>query len=404
MTTSKAIAIAVGIAVLAALGWQVIATTRVDRLAQAGDEAVLQLDPDQPQALLLRARWQLANGDDRGALATARHLLAVAPGQGDAFAIIALAADRMKAPNSGQLLEIASRRAPRVSQVRARLATIRLQAGDLPGALAQLDALLRFEPAQGDRFFPALAQQSADPRFAQAMAATLARQPPWRRGFLQALDKNGSPTAINNVYGNLQRQGGLSASETRRWLDSLIARGRWGDAFSGWFGTLHPAPKRIPAVRNGGFEDDIDGVGFGWRNAVSPGVFTDIEDAAGRDGSRAAHLHFIGRPAPRGNLRQPLLLVPGRYRLSLQARADDLRSDRGLQWGIRCDRGPWIGGSEPIDGSFDWRAIAAEFEVPAQRCEGQWLELRNPAVRGTAQKVSGDLWIDDVAITPRGAG
>jgi hypothetical protein len=404
MTTSKAIAIAAGVAVLAALGWQVVATTRVDRLAQAGDEAVLRLDPDQPQALLLRARRQLAGGDDRGALATARHLLAVAPGQGDAFAIIALAADRTKAQNSGQLLEIAARRAPRVSQVRARLATIRLQAGDLPGALAQLDALLRFEPEQGDRFFPAMASQSADPRFAQAMATTLARQPPWRRNFLQVLDKNGPPAAINNVYGNLQRQGGLSASETRRWLDGLIARGRWGDAFSGWFGTLRPAPKRIPAVRNGDFEDEIDGVGFGWRNVVSPGVFTDMEDAAGRDGSRAAHLHFIGRPAPRGNLRQPLLLAPGHYRLSLLARADDLRSDRGLQWGIRCDRGPWIAASEPIDGSFDWRAIAAEFEVPAQRCEGQWLELRNPAVKGVAQKVTGDLWIDDVAITPAGAG
>jgi hypothetical protein len=248
-----------------------------------------------------------------------------------------------------------------------------------------------------------MAQQSADLRFARALTATLAGQPPWRRSFLLVLVKDGSPEGINNIYGGLEGRGGLSESEARNWLDGLIARGRWGDAFSGWFGTLHPAPKRIPAVRNGGFEDEIDDVGFGWRNVVSPGVFTDIEDAAGRDGSHAAHLHFIGRPAPGGNLRQPLLLAAGRYRLSLLARAEDLRSDRGLQWGVRCDRGAGIGASEPIGGSFDWRTIVVEFEVPAQKCEGQWLELRNPAVRGTAQKVTGDLWIDDVAITPMGA-
>lgn len=393
-------AIAVLVALLALAGWHVVLATRVDALAKSDPDAALRLDADHPQALLAHARHQLARGDNDGAITTARHVLRVAPGQGDAFAMIALAAAQRHEPDAERLLEIAAQRAPRIPQARAQLATMRLQAGDLPGAMAQLDALLRFSPGQGVQFLPAMAQQSADPRFAGVMAATLARNPPWRSSFFVALNAKAPPVAVDNIYSRLMVRGGLSVDEVRSWLDNLIARGRWSDAFSSWYGWLKPKPARIPLVRNGGFEEEIDGVGFGWRNATAPGAFTDIEAGAGSDGSRAAHTQFIGRPAAGGNLRQPLLLGPGRYRLSLRASADALRNDQGLVWVVRCDRGRRIAASEPLEGTFDWRTVTADFEVPPEKCDGQWLELRNPAVPGSAQQVQGDLWVDNVAITP----
>jgi hypothetical protein len=129
-------------------------------------------------------------------------------------------------------------------------------------------------------------------------------------------------------------------------------------------------------------------------------VFTDIEAGTGTGGSRAAHLHFIGQAA-KGNLRQALLLAPGRFRLSLRARAEFLRSDQGLQWIVRCDKGATVAMIDGLEGSFGWRSMETDFEIPAKRCPGQWLELQNPAVAGSARQVSGDLWIDDIAITPR---
>ena len=54
----------------------------------------------------------------------------------------------------------------------------------------------------------------------------------------------------------------------------------------------------------------------------------------------------------------------------------------------------------PLDGNAPWQSVVVDFGIPAARCAGQWLELVNPAVKGVAQHVSGDLWIDDVAITP----
>lgn len=402
-TPVRAVIAVVGIVVLAWIGWTLVHATRADLLAQSDPEAALRIAPDHPQALLRLAWKQLGRGDNDAATATARHVLAVEPGQGDAFAVLALAAMRRGDADAPALARIALQRAPRNRDLRATEAAALLKQGDLPAAMAQIDALLRLSPSRGQTLYPALVQQAQDKHFAEALGAVLAKDPPWRPAFLRVLDKEATSTAVDQIYAWLQQHGELSKDETGRWLDRMLADGRWGDAYAHWVGTLGANASRLSPVHDGGFADEPSGQGFGWRNVASRGVFTDIEAGAGPDGSRAAHMHFIGRPAARGNLRQALLLAPGTFRLSLKARSEFLHSDQGLQWVARCDRGPAIATLEVPDGNAGWRMLSADFEVPSEHCPGQWLELVNPAVRGSAQNVSGDLWIDDVAITPVGA-
>jgi tetratricopeptide (TPR) repeat protein len=397
-------AAAILVVILAWVGWTSIQATRVDELAETDPEAALRLDPDHPQALLRLAWRQLGSGQSDAATATARHLLAVEPGQGDAFAVLALAAARRGDANADQLAKIALQRAPRNRDLRTQQAATELKAGDLPAAMAQIDALLRLSPSRGDVIYPAMAQQAADPVFAEVLAATLTGSPPWRRKFLATLNSKGTPEAVDHVYSALHKRNELAPEEIGRWLDRMIADGRWGAAYAHWIGTLDSVDADLALVRNGGFESDPSGIGFGWRNARVAGAFTDLEPAAGASGNRAAHIHFIGRPAARGNLRQALLLGPGRYRLSLRAHAEFLHSDQGLQWRIRCDNGLVAAMLGPLEGSFPWQSMMVDFEVPAEKCPGQWLELVNPAIGGSAQPVSGDLWIDDVAITSLQAG
>jgi hypothetical protein len=396
--TRVAIAVA-GIALLVWIGWILVQATRADYLADSDPEAALRIDPEHPEALLRIAWHELGRGENDAATATARHLLAVEPGQGDAFAVLALAAMRRGDAGAQQLARIALQRAPRNRNLRATEAAVLLKSDDLAGAMAQIDALLRLTPSRGKTLFPALALQAQDKRFAETLGATLAKDPPWRAGFLAALNKQGTPAALDQVYAWLVRHGELSKDETGRWLDRMLADGRWGEAYAHWVGTLGAEAGHLMPVHDGSFKEDPSGQGFGWRNDPAPGVFTDLEAGAGQNGGRVAHLHFIGRPAARGNLRQALLLAPGRFRLSLRAHTDSLRSDQGLQWVVRCDKGATLATIDIPDGSVDWRSFTADVEVPAEKCPGQWLELRNPAVSGSAQQVSGDLWIDDVAIT-----
>ncbi len=390
-----------GIAILVWIGWTIIQVTRADALARTDPVAALRIDPDHPQALLRLARQQLEAKDYDAATETARHVLRVEPGQGDAFAIIALAAVGRGDANARELIAIAVQRAPRTLDVRTQAMVAALKAGDLEGGMKQLDAMLRLSPRRGTILFPAMAQQTADPAFAKVLVDTLAKRPPWRGGFLRSLaGKDAPPGAMDRVYAGLQKRDSLTESEVRGWLDQILREGRWGEAYALWIGTLEPKPSQLPAVYNGGFEQAATDMGFDWRTPRAAGVFTSQESVAGASGERAAHFHFIGRPAASGGLRQPLLLAPGQYTLSLRARTEFLHSELGLDWVVRCDGGETIAELGPLEGSFEWQPMTVSFEVPATDCPGQWLELSNPAVRGSAQTVSGDLWIDDVAIAP----
>lgn len=390
----------IGVALLCWIGWTIIQVTRADALARTDPAAALRIDPDHPQALLRLARQQLEAKDYDAATATARHVLQVEPGQGDAFAILALAAVGRGDDNAAKLIAIAVQRAPRTLDVRTQAMVVALKGGDLIGGMRQLDAMLRLSPKRAKILFPAMTQQTADPAFANVLLDTLAKRPPWRQGYLNSLAAKGTPPGgMDRIYAGLQKRDSLTQPEVRGWLNQTLVEGRWGEAYALWIGTLDPKPSQLPAVYNGGFEQPASNVGFDWHTPRAAGVFTSLEPVAGATGAQAAHFHFIGRPATDGGLRQPLLLAPGNFRLSLRARAEFLHSERGLQWVVRCDGGDKITTLGPLEGNFDWQAMAEAFEVPAG-CPGQWLELENPAVSGSAQTVSGDLWIDDIAIAP----
>jgi hypothetical protein len=383
---------------LAWIGWVTIAATRADRLAEGDPEAALRVDPGHPAALLEDARRKLRAGDYPAATALAKRLLAIEPGQGEGFAMLAAIAVARSAPDADALLRIAVRRASRDRDMRSKAAVSALRAGALPEAMAQLDALLRLRVSVS--LYPAMVQQSEDPRFAAALAETLAREPPWRDEFLGALLAKGSTRAVDQIYAGLRSRGALSSDETARWLGRMLRDGRWGQAYAHWVATLGPLAGGIPAIYNGGFEQDPSGIGFDWQKVPrAEGVFVELEPVPGATGKRAAHFRFIG-PAAGGGLRQPMLLGPGRYRLSLRARAEFLHTEQGLEWEITCDGGDEIATLGPLEGSFDWRALQADFSVPASGCPGQWLELDNPATPGAAQHASGDLWVDDLAIRP----
>ncbi|QDA55852.1 hypothetical protein [Thermomonas aquatica] len=112
-----------------------------------------------------------------------------------------------------------------------------------------------------------------------------------------------------------------------------------------------------------------------------------------------AYLHFLDRRVPNAGLEQPLLLSPGNYRLTLRMRAQGLRSELGLQWMVTCSGpGGVAGRTEPVDGSFGWRTFEADIAIPPTGCPGQWLRLVNPVPSGAAQRVMGELWVDDVKV------
>lgn len=394
------------LAILALLaGWRIYGQLRAEQAIADDDPALaLRWRPDDSAALLAQAERQLAAGDLQAAQDSARRVLENSPLRGQAFRILAQVADRRgDAAQALRLYQIAVRRAPRDLPSRAWLAQHELQQGRYAAALVQIDALLRMSPGRAAALHPVLVQLSAEPAFAEALAQMLATNPPWRAGMLAALrnPQVGNPEAAGHILQALQAHGGLSAREYADWLDSLMAQGRWGEAYARWASGVGKPGGRLPLLYNGDFRQPPSNVGFDWRWKRVPGVLLDFVPDAGIRG-QAAYLNFLDRRVPEAGLSQPLLLSPGRYRLSLRARATALRSEMGLQWQVACaGSGAILARSDPLQGNMGWTPLQMEFSVPPAGCVGQWLRLVNPVPPGAAQRISGELWVTGFTLLPR---
>ncbi len=388
------------------LAWRIVVVFVADRLAAGSPQQALLLDPHNPQALLQLAQAQFTDGQFDAAGDTARQLLSNEPLNPDAFVLLAKAAEkRGDTATTEKLFEVAVRRAPRDPYVRAWLIESLLSKRQYADALKQFDTLSRVAPGAAADFMPMFAQLSTNAEFARALVAALSSDVRWKDAMLAALLERGSHDAQEGILGELQSRGALSPDEAGRWLDRLIQDGAWGEAYGRWVGSLKLAPgASLPLLYNGDFVREPSGIGFDWRVSPTAGVSIEREVLDGTQASYAIHVAFSGRRVPDINMEQRLLLAPGTCRLSFRARAQALRSDKGLQWALQC-----IGQSEPIaasaalQGSFDWRWADTEFTVPDERCPAQRLSLRNPGAAAAGKAVEGDIWFTNMAIRCRAA-
>jgi len=391
----------VGLATLAVWsGWRIVAHTRADAaLAQGDVETALSRLPGHPGALAALAERQAAAGDLAAAARTAHVLIQAAPLEGRAWRI--LAQEQAAAGHTDQARELYAKAialSPRDLPSRAWMADDLLAQGRYTEALVHIDRLLDTSPQTRPALLGVLVQLSADEEFVDALVPVLVRTPGWRQAYLRQLQTASDPQTAASVMAALGAEGGLTQSEHAAWIDELIRRGQWGQAYAHWAGTL-PAGTRLSPVFNEDFSHPLSGIGFDWRVRTIPGQTIAIEPAlAGAQGPVAA-LEFRGRPAPEVGLEQALLLAPGNHDLEVRLRTENLRSDGGLEWIVACADGRVLGTTPRITGSSEWHTLSGAIQVPAD-CPGQWLRLRNPAPTERAQWTEGRMWVDRVRVAP----
>lgn len=375
-------------------GWRILAHALADADARRNPAAALAWIPGHPEALLALAATQRVQGDDPAATATARHLLDIEPLEGRGWTLlgdIAIARGDMDAAKADYAKAIALE--PRNATARAWLAEDAFSRRDFDAALVQIDHLWRTTPEMGDALIDVLSQWAVDPDFRTALVATLATEPPWRADFIARLSRSNAGEIRDAVFSDLREQGSLSRADNDAWIDALIARGDWLQAYARWAATL-PAGTVLSPVHNPDFVRIPSNRGFDWRSPSVPGL--DLEFPPGQ----GARIDYRNRRIAHGGLEQALILRPGTYRLDTRMRSRDLRAERGLEWIVVCaGDGAILGRTPPIRGSGDWKDITATVQVPAS-CERQWLRLRNATSAPALQTLSGTLEIATVRIEP----
>lgn len=164
----------------------------------------------------------------------------------------------------------------------------------------------------------------------------------------------------------------------------------------------YPLPNRVV---NGGFEFPFtDGI-LDWNIIDNPHVHVtrDLQQEA-HSGRASLRLDFDGTAnLLYADVRQSVVLSPGRYRLVGWVRPSSLTTDQGL--------GFWIQGGEgasaldvrtpKVRGTSPWTPLEATFAVPAGMPVVIVSVLRETSVKFD-HDIGGTVWVDDVTLEPIG--
>ncbi len=389
---------AVGLAVgLIWLGWQIVLVPLAER---APAEHAVRLNPGSAVVLARAAEseWRAGRLDNADALA--RMALERAPFNLQALRVVGLVegetGDRAVADD---LLTLAGNWSLRDDTAHSWLIDNRLRRGDYGSAFAHADTLARrravLRPQIFDLFGTAM---EADPRAVPYLAGELVDSPPWRAGFINSLYQRDGGVGLAAQLAMVMKdsEGRFSDAELQQLYQRLLSAGQI-DAMRQVRAVIgRPAPETL--LVDGRFEASEAILPFGWDLGVGAGYSVaaladagPTEEVGGED--RPTGALRIGHNGQSRDVlaRQVTVLPPGRYELSGLSRWEFGRSQMNFSWQVQC-----LGSAEPArqvvfqapsasDGpeSETWSPFSAEFQVPAEGCAAQSIQLvgQNPGRR-----------------------
>ena len=366
-------------AVASALSWN---ARYPDALTGQGN-LLVDIDPEQAQVLLSAA----IRGN---------------PADASAYLNLAKASAPKNAERARKLVTMAVTLAPRREDVQLEAADFWLRQRRPNIALLHWSEALHVRPQLGDKLYPVMLRMAQDPLMWPAFSDAYANGRRWWTNFIRYVAANSENTETLRALYHLRQNDGVvaDAQERQAFLARLQRDGRWLDAYFAWLNSLEPTQiAMLGHVYNGSFEVPIGNEGFDWQAPKVQGVVVETVPTPGATGAKALHVVFQGGRAGFQHFYQFLLLDPGRYRFHGRARLDNLDTEKGLRWAVRCAANDGLlAASEHFLGTDQWRHFGMEFAVPLEGCVAQILRLELDGQFGFELQAKGAAWFDDLAI------
>jgi hypothetical protein len=334
--------------------------------------------------------------------AALRREIAANPALASAYVLLASSADAGDAAGTVRAASIAAPQEPNVLRARAQW---HLAHNQLAQATADLVQLTEYYHAVAREPSVALA------RLVAAGHGELLRPhlQPGRQWFGVVLSTMIEEKIPLSAAGTLMTQASATGVLPPRRLSELMRglkeAGNWVDAYGLWAGE-HGG--RVPVLYNGNFEQPFARDGFDWETSAGP---------AGRAGALAERrrlpargpvleIQFTGKPIAATPIRQVVFAGPGRYVISGQYRTENLRTEKGLVWTVRCAAGKAAnraGASAPlVDSQGTWAAFRFEASLPADCGPVSSLQVETADPSESNAGLRGRIPFDTLTWTPAG--
>jgi tetratricopeptide (TPR) repeat protein len=195
--------------------------------------------------------------------------------------------------------------------------------------------------------------------------------------------------------------------------DMLVAKEKFEDAGTVWREAVEMNPGSTPAysgnslVFDGGFENDISGGGFGWRQSDVGGADFDFDADQKHSGNRSARLIFDGsKNLAYQELFQYILVSPAtRYHFQGFLRTDQISTESGMRFEILDpkDQQQFDLLTPGETGTRPWTLAQSDFTTGPQT-HLILIRLTRKLSERLDNKLRGTVWIDDVSLVPTEAG
>lgn len=305
-----------------------------------------------------------------------------------------LAEQSGQAARAERLFVLADRASRRDAATQAWLLDHRLKTGDYERAFDHADAQLRRRIELGPEVFPKLATAMDNPTGLAALTRKLKPGAPWRRDFLIYLSVNRSPQVAETLLLRLKAAGAAVEPE-----EIAIV-------LSGYVGQLHHAEAGLAYARltgdaqfvpDGNFEGRSGVAPFNWTWIGGVGVSNEIAPTGDAKGGKALHIRYDGYSRTRIGYHYVALPLGRGYRLTGKVKSATPDALDRLRWALICyDTGVELA-VVALPKSTTWKVFSADFQLAADACSGQLLELKTAP---GSRRRDVDVWIDDIRIEP----
>jgi Flp pilus assembly protein TadD, contains TPR repeats len=363
------------------------------------------INPNSPLALTRVAEAEYVDGRYENAEALARESLRKAPFNVRALRVFGLSIDKGgRTDDADAALTLAGNWSLRDDPAHAWLVIHRLKQGDVAGAFAHADTLMR-RGRQTDSFFTLLSTAaSQEPRIIPLLVALLAQRPPWQHDFFNRLYESpqGAQLAVNLTIRLEAANKPVSEEELTRLYSWVAQNTELSNLETVRRQIGRPARSGTGLLDDGQFDDEDLIKPFGWTIRQAPGLQTEITSDLGDDDNPALRVSVSGI-GQKEVVSQYVVAPSGRLQLSGRLRQEQGRADDTLGWQVSCLYGGGIKAFGPLQveavDSRAWQSFAVTVDVPTAGCSGLVLQLQTKA---STNRVSGTIWFDDLTLAPLG--
>ncbi len=315
--------------------------------------------------------------------------------------MLLLAGLRKDAAKQEQLALLLPRFSKRNVSVQMAAANIMLGKQDYDGGLLEMDAMLKAHPEVGADVYPLFVALAAQKAGVKALARVLVQNPPWRWDFIRhAITADSEAQSAYSILAAVrQEKGEVQTYEVRQLVATLVRAGKIDKAYFIWLDFLKDDDLRlVRSVFDGDFDRDSQNMQFDWTITPRKNARIAIENRRGSAVNRNLVLDFAADKGVFANVKQLLVLSPGNYAMSLEYMGQNLKTEKGLVWILRCASGTVLGRSGEFKTSGPWAQYAFDFKVPEEACPTQSLSLESSSRAVLDTPIAGQMYFDSIKI------